>query len=73
MNGWTLERRRKQSEAISKWKPWERSTGPKTTAGKVRVSLNAFKYGMRSAEIRRIEAALIEQARVERELRNMIC
>jgi len=73
MNGWTLERRRKQSEAIRKWKPWQRSTGPKTVEGKSRVSLNAFKHGMRSAEIRQIEAVLAEQARTERELRRMVC
>ena len=63
MSGWTLERRRKHSEAIRKWKPWERSTGPKSEEGKGRVSLNAFKHGMRSAEIREIEAVLAEQAR----------
>ena len=46
-NGWTLERRRKQSELIQTWKPWERSTGPKTSAGKSKSSQNAFKGGVR--------------------------
>lgn len=39
--GWTEERRRKQAEAIKKWKPWEKSTGPRTEAGKARTRLNA--------------------------------
>jgi hypothetical protein len=40
-NGWTPERRAKQAEAIKRWKPWERSTGPKTDVGKNRSSRNA--------------------------------
>lgn len=40
--GWTLERRRRQAERIRTWKPWERSTGPRTLAGKARISLNAY-------------------------------
>lgn len=28
---------------IRTWKPWAQSTGPKTDAGKARVSLNAWK------------------------------
>jgi len=44
-NGWTPERRRKQSQAIKKWKPWEQSTGPRTEAGKRAIRLNAIKHG----------------------------
>ena len=40
--GWTPERRKKQSEAIQKWKPWKQSTGPKSPEGKAAVSRNAF-------------------------------
>ena len=29
-NAWTPERKARQSELIRKWKPWERSTGPKS-------------------------------------------
>ncbi len=47
-NGWTEERKRKQAEAIRRWKPWEKSTGPKTQNGKDRSSLNAIKHGDRS-------------------------
>jgi len=34
MTGWTPERRRQQSEQIHRWKPWEKSTGPRTAKGK---------------------------------------
>ena len=46
-NGWTPERRAKQSAAIRQWKPWERSTGPRTQEGKNRVTRNAYKGGGR--------------------------
>ena len=46
-NGWTLERKVKQSVVIQNWKPWQKSTGPKTVGGKTRVSRNAFKGGHR--------------------------
>ncbi len=46
-NGWTLERRRRQSELIQTWQPWVKSTGPTTSAGKARSSQNAFKGGLR--------------------------
>ena len=42
---WTLEQRQRQSEAIKRWKPWEKSTGPKSPEGKGRASGNAFKGG----------------------------
>jgi len=44
-NGWTPERRACQAELIRQWKPWEKSTGPKTQAGKDVVSRNAYKGG----------------------------
>ena len=43
--GWTQERRKKQSEAIRRWKPWQQSTGPKSPEGKAAVSGNAWKGG----------------------------
>ncbi len=46
-NGWTLERRQRQSAAIQTWQPWVKSTGPKTTEGKAKSSQNAFKGGLR--------------------------
>lgn len=44
-NGWTPERRKAQSQAIQRWKPWQQSTGAKTPEGKAKVAKNAFKGG----------------------------
>ena len=48
-NGWTLERRQRQAAMIRNWKPWERSTGARTLAGKAKSAKNAIKHGMKSA------------------------
>ena len=48
-HGWTPERRAKQAEAIRRWRPWERSTGPRSAAGKAVVSRNGWKGGVRPA------------------------
>lgn len=55
-NGWTPERKEKQSQLIRGWKPWEHSTGARTIEGKAIVSRNAFKGGFRGklAEISKI-------------------
>jgi hypothetical protein len=47
---WIPERKVKQSQAIKEWKPWEKSTGPKTPAGKAISSQNSLKHGAFSAE-----------------------
>lgn len=49
-NGWSPERRRKQAEAIRRWQPWTKATGPKTDEGKAVTAGNAMKHGLRSAE-----------------------
>lgn len=46
-NGWTEQRRKRQAVAIKRWRPWERSTGPRTAAGKARVSRNGYRGGER--------------------------
>lgn len=46
-NGWTHERRARQAELIRKWRPWEKSTGPTTQAGKDRSKNNRFNGGHR--------------------------
>ena len=48
-SAWTPERKARQAEAIRRWQPWNKSTGPKTEDGKARSSQNAFKYSSRSA------------------------
>lgn len=57
-NGWTDERRKRQSILIHTWKPFNKSTGPRTPEGKYRSSLNALKHGVRGKFIRDITALL---------------
>ena len=64
-NGWTLERRASQAERIREWRPWERSSGPKTEAGKAVVACNAWKGGTRKV-LRELSRALSEQREVLR-------
>lgn len=60
--GWPPERRAAQAARCRAAKPWRKSTGPKSDAGKKIVSLNAYKHGLRSAawtlEVRRFHAIL---------------
>jgi len=46
----------------SAWPPWEKSTGPKTEAGKRMVSRNAYK-GSNWLLLRKLSRALREQNR----------
>lgn len=65
-NGWTPERRARQAELIRTWKPWERSTGPRSTEGKQRTAQNGFKGG-RWAELRELKRELNEMLREQRD------
>ena len=65
-NGWTPERRAKQAALIRSWKPWERSTGPRTDEGKVRVARNGFK-GAHRPLVRELAKAMNELLREQRE------
>lgn len=60
MNGWTPERKARQSLLIQQWQPWKQSTGPKSPAGKRTVAGNAWKGGHRQ-ELRDIARWLREQ------------
>jgi hypothetical protein len=59
-NGWTPERRAPQAELIRSWRPWERSTGPRSATGKALVARNPWKGGVR-AVLRELSRALAEQ------------
>ena len=57
----TPEHRRLRAALIRKWRPWEKSTGPKTPEGKAKVSRNAYKGGTRA--LLRALAQLLKVAR----------
>lgn len=57
----TPEHRAMRAELIRRWKPWEKSTGPKSPEGKARSALRGYKGGTR-AMLREMRAALREQA-----------
>ncbi len=55
--------RKKQSKICKQQKPWEHSTGPKTTKGKAATKHNAWKHGMESAESQKLVTTLREHVR----------
>ena len=61
-NGWTPERKAKHAEAIRRWKPWEKSTGPKTPEGKEVSKMNGWKGGQRNLD-RKLSKLLSDQRR----------
>ena len=40
-------RRDLMAELVRRWKPWEHSTGPRTSEGKAKASRNGYKGGTR--------------------------
>ena len=52
-NAWTPERRAKQALAICTWKPWEKTTGPRTAEGRARSARNADRGVAAREKIRR--------------------
>ncbi len=56
--GWPPARRKAQAERIRAAKPWLRSTGPRTAAGKARSRLNALRHCHRSAAMRRLRRVM---------------
>lgn len=60
-NGWTPERRARQSAVIRQWRPWEKLTGPKSEDGKARSAMGGFKGGTRDM-VRELAKMLREQA-----------
>jgi hypothetical protein len=70
-NGWTPERRAKQAALIRTWRPWDRSTGPRTAQGKAAAAKNADKGGRWAAEreeLRALKRHLSELLKEQREL-----
>ena len=63
----TAEHRRLRSEMIHRWRPWEKSTGPRTPEGKARSSRNRWRRGKREqfrTLMRELHSALDEQTGV---------
>jgi hypothetical protein len=58
-HGWTPERRARQAEAIQRWQPWTRSTGPRTAEGKALMAMNRYQGGTR--ELLRTMRRLLRQ------------
>lgn len=43
---WTEEQKQRQRERIMEWRPWEKSTGPRSVQGKQVSSRNAYTGGL---------------------------
>ena len=72
-NGWTLERRYLQSLRIQEWRPWLKSTGPRTYAGKARASLNGCKADTASdAFLRQVAARAVRLEKREQWLKDVV-
>lgn len=61
-NGWTPERRLRQSQMIHKWKPWQ-SAGVRTAEGKNISKMNAYKHGACCADVRNMSKQITEYKR----------
>ena len=56
----TAEHRKLRAELIRRWKPWEKSTGPKSPAGKAKAAQNANRGATREM-LRELQRALRSQ------------
>lgn len=70
--GWTDERRARQAEMIRSWRPWERSTGPRTAKGKATAARNGDKGGTWKAESNNLRALKREFSELMRQQRDML-
>ena len=60
---WSPTRRANHAAAIQRWKPWAKSTGPRTESGKARAAQNAHKHGRYCRQLRLVNEALRAQRR----------
>jgi hypothetical protein len=56
--GWTEERRARQAAAIHRWRPWDSSTGPTTSAGKAISSRDADRPNSVTRQLKEIVGEL---------------
>ncbi len=66
LNGWRAKRRTRQAEAIRRWRPWEQSTGLRTTHGKAKSARNAYR-GAQRQRFRELAKALSAGLGMQRE------
>ena len=59
----TPKQRQLQSERIKRVKPWLKTTGPKTQAGKDRSKMNALKTSPEMHELKKLYKDLMKQQR----------
>jgi len=61
MSAWTAERRIAQACNIQKWRPWGKSTGPRSLKGKEQSKMNSSKGKGRDAKTLAIKQFLTLQ------------
>lgn len=66
--GWTAERRERQAQLIRTWRPWEKSTGPRTHQGKATSSRNADKPDSFNRRLRQLKSDLKLLAQASKEV-----
>jgi len=71
-NGWSPERRARQSELIRTWRPWEKSTGPRSDEGKATAARNGDRGGAWKAERDNLRALKRKMADLLREQRDCL-
>jgi hypothetical protein len=64
-NGWTPERKARQSLLIRSWRPWETTQGPVSPEGKKRSAMRGYKGDPRGtlAEARRLARLIAGDAK----------
>lgn len=63
MRNWTPEERARQAALCRRHRPWAKSTGPRSAAGKAASSLNARKDSLTRRDLREVRAVLRLQKR----------
>lgn len=71
-NGWTPERRARQAALIRTWRPWEKSTGPRTDEGKATAARNGDKGGAWKIDRDNLRALKRQVADLLREQRDLL-
>ncbi len=56
---------------IQRWKPWKKSTGPRSQEGKAKVAKNAYKGGYRS-KLRALARAMRDQRNTLNDLKETV-